>query len=1329
MSRLTPSSFHQPPASFEFPGRAPLGSPVMSSDPTKPSTISVAGMQNLHTMDSENPIVGVETPGARNRKVSSLAYHSSGFRESRERTSQRNFKSFVVVIPPPSLLQEHGQLGHTLSLGPRHRLSQGLLMPLFPTLYGQLTAIAREFNFPSTTGLCIYLHYSSEGIILTPRVSDETWGLLWNHLFDGTSTSQKLPIGGKIEFDIDLHQARWYSAWLFPSQREPVDIPISSVPSTTVAAHLRHESRATSVEDRPFDKHPDSPSSRQASTRLTTPMSRHVPRNLSLVDRLDTMTIRPIAKPRSLLTPPPNGASTPQMLSPIHQVEEPKSAKENLENRVKSWRASASLQPTPLAARGQTSLEPANMPNNLALDDGLIPTGEEELNLEDFTWSVSSQGPGDYEPGSPLSCPRLPSIHIANRMEESVCLTPTDCTSFGPSDYTLSPLSMASFRLPSPDIALRMLEEVPLTPSTATSWGPPSVYPPSPTSDFHAPSLGIGERLSFSRPVTPSTATSWGPASWPSSPISLARPLSIHIADRNGDVSRPATPSTATSWGAPLSFPPSPTTPFYVATPDVGHRSLDRSEEEGLDVSDASTNGPWRHVWPYTCDADQIAAVNAPWRHVWPYNSASIEGPSTGAPWKHVWPYNNNVSSNERVSNEEPWRDAWPHNPRSDIPNEPWKHVWPYTAVADDLPSVPLDSAPWRHGWPYLNIPSGIEGRRPNVSVEFGCPAYPNLIIYPAVYPHFDLYPAIASRSELQVKKQTTSISESVVISISCPAVYPIFNLYPAVYPHNLNEIYHDVTFAERSVVNHVKADTGVHHLDETLCYNFVADPPINPHTTPYPPTTHVDSHERLGVESQAEVTVALSLKGRHPNFEIYPLVGVEDQQDEGSKMLSVRCASTYPVFNLYPALYPFLEIYPSIYEGLISDNTTTSGADSLHVMTETDSVESEEQPISVVLKTVYPAFNLYPPVYPALVIYPPLPEDIEDIRSVYDSSPEVVHPASRLYLAVYPHFDLYPQMQIAKEIEDYQIEVASIVEYPRFNIYPAVYPHFDLYPAAGPTLKGVEPRGAAAVKLGRGYPFFEIYPAVYPHFDLYPPVNPRIHPLPYLNGQTTKMTREPETVQRPIRKLKTHRQLHEEVFATRPSSRSDMITVRSTESNVHRNPDHRVSLRLRSAAQVGPPSTPPPSRGLPVRPDIEGLPAPEYNPPFLSKEPLLSRPLPSRPNIHISSGNSLEGTSILKRSRSNISSSPSVRREAPHLPSVGEEHTAHLSRSSSMMLPEEPKSDYDNHHRLPPRPTTRKRDSLVLQRVRALNTAEERSTSSHDRSSSVPRFDRNGFA
>lgn len=139
MSRLTASPFHKP-SPFEFP-RAPLSPPETMSDhlgSAHPATISVLGVMPVEPshMDSE-PTYHSPTPesaGARFRRVSSLAYHSSGLRENRERGVQRSSKFFVVVIPPPALLQEHGQLGHTLSLGPRHRLSQGMLLPLFPTV-------------------------------------------------------------------------------------------------------------------------------------------------------------------------------------------------------------------------------------------------------------------------------------------------------------------------------------------------------------------------------------------------------------------------------------------------------------------------------------------------------------------------------------------------------------------------------------------------------------------------------------------------------------------------------------------------------------------------------------------------------------------------------------------------------------------------------------------------------------------------------------------------------------------------------------------------------------------------------------------------------------------------------------------------------------------------------------------------------------------------------------------------------------------------------------------------------------------------------------------
>lgn len=68
------------------------------------------------------------------RKGSSLAYVNMGIRDTRERPNPPRSKWLVVVIPPAALSQDHGALGHTLTQGPRARLSQGILMPLFPTV-------------------------------------------------------------------------------------------------------------------------------------------------------------------------------------------------------------------------------------------------------------------------------------------------------------------------------------------------------------------------------------------------------------------------------------------------------------------------------------------------------------------------------------------------------------------------------------------------------------------------------------------------------------------------------------------------------------------------------------------------------------------------------------------------------------------------------------------------------------------------------------------------------------------------------------------------------------------------------------------------------------------------------------------------------------------------------------------------------------------------------------------------------------------------------------------------------------------------------------------
>jgi hypothetical protein len=472
-------------------------------------------------------------------------------------------------------------------------------------MYGQLMAIAREFNFPSTAGLCLYLHITDNGITMTPRISDESWPFLWSHVLDGSvpaSGPLGLPISGRIEFDIDLTKARWYASWIAAPHRDAAEhISLAHTPSQS---HWRGDSKTSFATDQVGDEQQEIPFVQQTQTPLSS--IRHIPRKLSLVDRFEsfsTQSASRITSRSSALPLEPLEVQIMPTLSPIIQADEPQTAQQDLDTRVKSWRASASVAPTPLPPAGETSLDVNNVPvgpsvNNLR--DTVAEDASSELNLDDFTWSVSSAGPPS-DSNSPLPSDRLPSVYLDRRIEESVCLTPSACTSRGPFDYDLhSPMTDTS-GLPTPDIAQRMFEDCPPTATTATSWGAPLSYPPTPQSDYRAPSIHIGNR---------------------------------------GDFSRPVTPSTATTWGAPMSYPMSPNTPFYVHTPDAGQRAFDPYDPP-LIRYDAFKATPWTHVWPYhnafrshttdgcECAFDQYdhgpgpicndAFKETPWKHVWPY--------------------------------------------------------------------------------------------------------------------------------------------------------------------------------------------------------------------------------------------------------------------------------------------------------------------------------------------------------------------------------------------------------------------------------------------------------------------------------------------------------------------------------------------------------------------------------------------------------------------------------------------------------------------------------------------------------------------------------------
>lgn len=378
---------------------------------------------------------------------------------------------------------------------------------------------------------------------MTPRLSDESWYMFWSHLFEAPAPPRGPPIAGKIEFDINFEQARWYPSWLSTLAHDHQERPSVSLPSGAQSTtHVCAESRASSP--------PESDNLEYAHPRSTPSNHRHVPKKLSLADRFEFPPIRLESKLENLDIPH-QGTPVAKALSPIVQEEEPQSAREILEDKVKYWRASTVIK--------------SSTPSHPVDEDTSSPV-EVQMNLEDFTWSVSSVGPGDYDTMSEW----VPSV-----------------------------------RLPSPDIARRMLEDCPLTPSTATTWGAPLSYPPTPFSDYRPPSLDLAFRSIHSPPLTPATATSWGPLS-PTTPTlgwyqEVSRPASVHLADR-GELSRPVTPSTATSWGAPVSYPPTPITPERPRTPDVAQRCFDYGRENGVAIPRYPQSPrvlSWDLVWPY----------------------------------------------------------------------------------------------------------------------------------------------------------------------------------------------------------------------------------------------------------------------------------------------------------------------------------------------------------------------------------------------------------------------------------------------------------------------------------------------------------------------------------------------------------------------------------------------------------------------------------------------------------------------------------------------------------------------------------------------------------
>ncbi|KAI0375643.1 hypothetical protein BV20DRAFT_1117191 [Pilatotrama ljubarskyi] len=1090
MSHLTAPmpTGHRVPKSylFDFPRPAhPLTPPDTDYETQSHQAAPLQAMAGLETEPfppQQLPSVTDSPYASLHRKRSSVTYVNSGLRESRERVVQRGLRWLVVVLPPVSFTREHGHLGHTLSSGPTRRLSNGILMPLYPTLNSQLGAIAREFSFPSISGICVYLHTTHGGLSLSPRVSDESWPLLWGHLFDARSPSlppQQLPISGQIEFDIDLSKARWYDAWLGSSRRDYVDVPQSVTPSRAQSvSHWRGDSQ-TSINE-PLDDQTDAIS----VVQLAKTNGRNI-RKLSLLDRFDGASVRSGSKlvPRDE-SPPSQTARQGgglQALSPIVQEDEPATAKKAIDSRVQSWRMSATAAArSPLAATGQTSLDPVNMPNTMAdLPTASTSEVQSELNLDDYAWSVSSVGPPEYDLESVASWDRVLSVHMDRRGEGSVCLTPSICTSFGPDDEydPSSPISYMS-RLPSPDLALRMLEDVPPTPTTATSWGAPLSYPPSPLLSPYAPSVDIAGRC-----------------------------LS----------SRPATPSTATSWGAPSSFPPSPMMPYRAPSPDLGERGMS-----------SVPNSPMfrRRALPST----------QPYELVYPYYDAA-----RASSWQHVWPYAEETHAAQAQVAEQ--REAlrmqgfvFPPPAGVHAKAEPWRQVWPYAASSADSGERVVEAARTTLGYPVMDIypavyPSldiypallTLDDRKLGARAVSSGAAYPIFDLYPAVYPAFDIYPAALTIAGAETKEvsarlstpypivepyppayphltiypavshKSHGISTSVVarqskstpsISVRLRSEYPVFNIYPAVYPHCFDEIYPAIQAAATA-----RPSQGIDVRLNTSYPTFVIYPSVYPYSLEclYPSVVAWQGSEPLSS------FVSVGVRSQYPVFDIYPALS-EIGGDAVVRGVPVKLPRAYPVLDIYPAVYPWnlQEMYPAVPAARQRDR---SG-------------------IVVKLAPAYPVFDIYPAVYPhsLLYVYPALPSSSGmQIRAV---SPSIAKPYLSLRPSVRPtHLrksslkrelpPVPPLPKNARELTPFSpvsrrplplgrveatVPVRLNAAYPNVCPYPPVYPHFAIYPdASSGDLSTVEVELSGKVPAVSQYPYLVIYPAAYPYIEIYP--------------------------------------------------------------------------------------------------------------------------------------------------------------------------------------------------------------------------------------------------
>jgi hypothetical protein len=666
-----------------------------------------------------------------------------------------------MVIPPARILEEYGQLGHTLSTGPSHRLSHGLLMPLFPSVYAQLTAIAKEWAFPSTVGLCLYMHITENGMAFTPRILDDTWQLLWHHVLDPAAPSTGLPIAGRIEFDIDMVRARWFSSWTSTRVMEPVVVAPSCA---------SRDFSTFSQKDRSLDMSIGTDIVAKTEEPTPTTRPRHVPKTLSLVERYDAFLPKtPAAKTIAAGLPDPE--PTPSI--PFLTLPPAAASNKDLTMKVNQWRTSA------MEADEGLNTAKAVFGSVVASDEEAkieveVEVAKKELNMADFSWSPSTAGPPTKDHDSPS--PVVIKTPFPDRYG------PGDCSaspSKAQSHNLLSPRGYPSFDLyPSTDAAKEETTE-----AVSSSYPYLEIY--TPVYPHAAPYVSGGLEYSQDAKSVESAWTRQSPATYPD-----------------------------------FNIYPAVGYPFFDLYPVFDGNSLVKDKSHQNSAEDPIY--PWLQIYkpvypnvePYPSVAAEtnsllnepkgemsfIVSLSAGYPHFDLY-------PAVGYPYFNLYPCIHAASQDDGSSNPAPIFDDYGIYPWLQIYAPVYPNVIPYPSVAVESHSqleesssevgfIVSQSAGYPHfnlypadEYPYFNLYpetytscKGEEPERPAHDFD-GTVSYPWFQLHAPVYPHIVPYPAPAC-CEVDVPIEICDISSQETLKSEHDVNYPWFQIYTPVYPH-----------------------------------------------------------------------------------------------------------------------------------------------------------------------------------------------------------------------------------------------------------------------------------------------------------------------------------------------------------------------------------------------------------------------------------------------------------------------------------------------------------------------------------------------------------------